>query len=230
MLKTKCRWGTFLEDIHAEPFPEFHHALLMTRRTEVAALAGKCQEIFMAAVFAFHTGKTVVQIPAIEITMDHLLDIGPPETVLMSLACYIATLVIVRGRHVPIAPSPQVPWAEIEYPDSKQVVERTIKCYGSAKGLSKNMHLWLAVEERNFIWPKEGEIFVIDGQWKGKIYEDGVADQFGISLLMADSKAHKFIQDWLDAGRRGEGYSTLSGIEGATRIARVDELRLKPKT
>jgi len=48
----------------------------------VAALAGKCQQIFMAAVFAFHTGKPVVQITAIEITIDHLLDIGPPEAVL----------------------------------------------------------------------------------------------------------------------------------------------------
>ena len=36
----------------------------------------------MAAVFAFHTGKPVVQITAIEITIDHLLDIGPPEAVL----------------------------------------------------------------------------------------------------------------------------------------------------
>jgi len=54
----------------------------MTRGAEVAALAGKCQQIFMAAVFAFHTGKPVVQITAIEITIDHLLDIGPPEAVL----------------------------------------------------------------------------------------------------------------------------------------------------
>ena len=29
-----------LEDIHAEPFPELHHALLMTRRTEIAASEG----------------------------------------------------------------------------------------------------------------------------------------------------------------------------------------------
>jgi hypothetical protein len=36
----------------------------------------------VAAVFAFHAGKTVVQITAIEITIDHLLDIGPPEAVL----------------------------------------------------------------------------------------------------------------------------------------------------
>ena len=36
----------------------------------------------MAAVFAFHTGKPVVQITAIEIAIDHLLDIGPPESIL----------------------------------------------------------------------------------------------------------------------------------------------------
>jgi hypothetical protein len=53
-----------LEDIHAEPFPEFHHALLMTRRTEMTVLAGECQEIFMAAILAFHAGKAVVQVPA----------------------------------------------------------------------------------------------------------------------------------------------------------------------
>jgi len=30
-----------IEDIHVEPFPEFNHELLMTRRTEAAALARK---------------------------------------------------------------------------------------------------------------------------------------------------------------------------------------------
>jgi hypothetical protein len=36
----------------------------------------------MAAVFAFHTGETVLQIAAIQITVDHLCDIRPPETIL----------------------------------------------------------------------------------------------------------------------------------------------------
>ena len=48
----------------------------------MTALAGECREIFMAAIFAFHAGKAVVQIAAVEITIDHLLDIGPPESVL----------------------------------------------------------------------------------------------------------------------------------------------------
>ena len=33
----------------------------------------------MAAIPAFHMGKTVVQIAAIEITRDHLLDMGPSD-------------------------------------------------------------------------------------------------------------------------------------------------------
>ena len=48
----------------------------------MAALARKCQQIFMATVFTFHTGKAVMQVTAIEIAIDHLLDIGPPEAVL----------------------------------------------------------------------------------------------------------------------------------------------------
>jgi hypothetical protein len=36
----------------------------------------------MAVAFAFHSVKAVVQIAAIEITINHLLDIWPPETIL----------------------------------------------------------------------------------------------------------------------------------------------------
>ena len=36
----------------------------------------------MVAIFAFHAGKAVVQITAVEITIDYLLDIWPPEAVL----------------------------------------------------------------------------------------------------------------------------------------------------
>ena len=49
---------------------------------KAAALAEEGQELFVAVVFAFHAGKAVVQIAAIEIAIDHLLDIGPPEPVL----------------------------------------------------------------------------------------------------------------------------------------------------
>jgi hypothetical protein len=50
--------------------------------TKMTALAGEGQEVFMAAAITFDAGKAVVQIAAIEITIDHLLYIRPPESVL----------------------------------------------------------------------------------------------------------------------------------------------------
>ena len=80
--KDKMSMGYLFEDIHTEPLAEFHHALLVAGWAEVAALAGECQKVFVAAVFAFHTGKTVVQIAAIQVTINYLFDIRTPEAVL----------------------------------------------------------------------------------------------------------------------------------------------------
>jgi hypothetical protein len=74
--------GNLLEDIHAEPCPELHHALLMAGWTEMTALAGECQEIFMTAIFTFHTGKAVVRVAAVEVPVNDILKIGRPESVL----------------------------------------------------------------------------------------------------------------------------------------------------
>ena len=48
----------------------------------MVALTGKGKQVFMTAIFTFHTVKAVVQIAAIEIAVNHLFDIGPPESVL----------------------------------------------------------------------------------------------------------------------------------------------------
>jgi len=71
-----------LEDIQAKPLSKFHHALLMAGWAEVPPFTGESQQVFMAAIFALHTGKTVLQIAAIQITVEHLCDIRPPETIL----------------------------------------------------------------------------------------------------------------------------------------------------
>ena len=74
--------GNLLEDIAAEPLAKFHHTLLMAGGAEMAALTGKCQQILMAAVFTLHTGKAVVQITAVQIAVNDLLEIGAVESVL----------------------------------------------------------------------------------------------------------------------------------------------------
>ena len=75
--------GHFFEDIHAEPLAEFHHARLMTGRAKVSSFTREGQQIFVAAVFAFDAGKAVAQIAAIQVTVDYLFDIRPPEAVLL---------------------------------------------------------------------------------------------------------------------------------------------------
>jgi hypothetical protein len=40
------------------------------------------RQIYMVAVITFDIGKAVVRIAAVQIAIDHLLDIGPPEAVL----------------------------------------------------------------------------------------------------------------------------------------------------
>jgi len=74
--------GYLFKDIHTEPLTEFHHALLVTGRAEMTAFTRECQQIFMAAALASDTGKTVAQIAAVEVTVYHLFNIGPPETVI----------------------------------------------------------------------------------------------------------------------------------------------------
>jgi hypothetical protein len=61
--------GHLFEDIHAKPFPEFHHALLMAGWAEMPSFTREGQQVFMAAVFASDTGKAMAQIAAIEITV-----------------------------------------------------------------------------------------------------------------------------------------------------------------
>jgi hypothetical protein len=74
--------GYLFEDINAEPFAEFHHTFLVARGAKMPSFTRKRQQVFVAAVFTFDAGKTIVQIAAIEITIDYFFDIGPPESVL----------------------------------------------------------------------------------------------------------------------------------------------------
>ena len=47
----------------------------------MTAFAGESKKILVIAVFTLHAGKAVVQIAAIKITVNDLLEIGPEESV-----------------------------------------------------------------------------------------------------------------------------------------------------
>jgi hypothetical protein len=59
--------GNLPEQAGAKTFPEFHHPLLMAGGTEMTALTGEGQKIFVVAIPALHPGKAVVQVPAFQV-------------------------------------------------------------------------------------------------------------------------------------------------------------------
>jgi hypothetical protein len=73
--------GNKLKHLGAKPLAELHHALLMTGWTKVAALTRKGEQVFVAAFLAPHPCKTKMQIAAIQIPIDDIGHIGPPEAI-----------------------------------------------------------------------------------------------------------------------------------------------------
>jgi hypothetical protein len=142
---------------------------------------------------------------------------------LLGAVLFSATLVI------PLPPT--ILTATIDEPKKEQAVtRRTFVCKGHATGIGPNTHLWLAVEVSNRVWPKERELHVLaDGSWESTVYEDGATDKFSLAIYDANEEGEKFINDWIEAGKRTGEYKQLLGIPGTERVARVDVVRLKEK-
>ena len=83
----------------------------MAGRTEMTALAGEGQKIFMLAIPALHPGKAVVQVATVQVAVNDLLEVRPPEPVRpfepllvelnKSLKMVLHTPVIIRRFLVP---------------------------------------------------------------------------------------------------------------------------------
>ncbi len=117
---------------------------------------------------------------------------------------------------------------EISQPPSSHLVNDVIHCSGWVEGVGSSLHLWLAVEIKGCIWPKEGEIFVDDdGSWSKTIHEEGATESFSLSLFVANKKANKRIRAWLDKCDETGNYSELRRLPGLRRVARVDDLYRK---
>jgi hypothetical protein len=49
---------------------------------KITAFAGNDQKVHNNAVFTLHTGETVVQVAAVEVSVNHPSDLGPPKSIL----------------------------------------------------------------------------------------------------------------------------------------------------
>ena len=77
----KMTMGDLFQNLSAHPFAKLNHSLLVAGRTEVSALAGEGQKIFMAAVCTSDPGKAVAQNATVQITVDHGPQIGTAKPI-----------------------------------------------------------------------------------------------------------------------------------------------------
>jgi hypothetical protein len=75
--------GDVFEHLLAQPFTELDDSFLVAGGSKMPALAGKRQQVFMAAIRTSHPGKSQVQVPAVQIPVNHVPDIGPEKPVLV---------------------------------------------------------------------------------------------------------------------------------------------------
>jgi hypothetical protein len=117
----------------------------------------------------------------------------------------------------------------IEEPTPNQKVCKTFRCSGVVAGLQEGLSLWLAVEKGVRIWPKESRpVPGTDNKWTVYLFEDGGSDNFSVALFIADQRASKRIQAWLDEGARTGNYVEMKNLQGARRIVRIDGLSIIP--
>jgi hypothetical protein len=83
-----------MEDVARDVLPELNGLLGMAARSKPAALAGKRQKElgFAAGVGASYSGKSLVQVSASQVFLDHLIHHRPEESVLSLAMLVIAGL------------------------------------------------------------------------------------------------------------------------------------------
>ncbi len=124
-------------------------------------------------------------------------------------------------------------YGEIKTPGGGETVGNAkgeFECTGKAEGLTRGLHLWLAVEKNGYIWPKADGFVPDKGIWKKTISQNGKpTDDFGVTLFVANDEANNAINEWFRVGKETNNWAQLEWIRGINRLDRVDRLRLNPQ-
>jgi len=163
--------------------------------------------------------------------LETLLELGQislkeAATQYTKLISEISFISLEKGRSRRARASPDWVKGEITEPRQNQVVGDVFSASGWVEGTDAGLHIWLAVEIKGLIWPKEREVRIEDdGFLKETVVEEGATESFSLSMFVADNKANKKIRAWLDKGDQTGDYSELRRLPGMRRIARVEGLR-----
>jgi hypothetical protein len=128
-------------------------------------------------------------------------------------------------------PPPPKTSAVILSPYDKDTVDRVFRVDGKTDSLSRDSHLWLAVEIGKLIWIKEPELRGNDKTWSVEIVEGGSPPEGKLALLLikVGAQGQDFIVKWIaDCKRTGDWSGIkMDDIPTASILDRVNDLKLK---
>ena len=122
--------------------------------------------------------------------------------------------------------------SKITSPTPNSMVNRTIKCEGIIASPQKGKHFWLFVEEldsssQTLYWPKEPEIIPDRfGHFSVEIFEDGIGENFTISLFSVEESGQKLIINWLKTGAESGNYPPMKDVISAEKLSEVKNLKI----
>jgi hypothetical protein len=120
---------------------------------------------------------------------------------------------------------------QIDKPKNGQSLQKTFECSGHINNYKEGsgLHIWLAVEVDNLMWPKERQLEVKpDGKWSAQVYQDSpptTKTDFSLSLIAVTDDANNHIKDWLERGKKEGNYKGMR-MEGLFRLYRTENLHL----
>jgi hypothetical protein len=121
---------------------------------------------------------------------------------------------------------PSGPRGHISSPTAGQRISREFAVQGTLGDIPRDQHVWVAVQVKNLLFPKEPEIPAGDSEWVQHVVEGGAppGGRISLVLLRVDGLGQQTIQRWLVQVRRGRGAPGLATIPGSVRLDVVDDL------
>ncbi|HEU4456719.1 MAG TPA: hypothetical protein VFR81_26865 [Longimicrobium sp.] len=112
----------------------------------------------------------------------------------------------------------------IDAPAAHQVLPEHFVASGTAEQVGRHVHLWLTLDIGDWIWPKNGRVYLDAGRWEQRVH-DPSASGFGLTLWAVTAEADRRLRHWLEEGTRRRNFPGLPPLTGMSELAHVGGLR-----
>jgi hypothetical protein len=112
----------------------------------------------------------------------------------------------------------------IDAPVRHQTLPEHFVASGTAEKIGKHVYLWLTLDINDWIWPKNGRVYLDGGRWEQRVH-DPTAAEYGLTLWAVTAEADRRLRHWLKEGTLRRSFPGLPPLTGMSELAHVSHLR-----